>query len=272
MRLHRLLAALFSSVLPILFPFSAFAEGPIVITQQKALAGNVTQGDPPGFPIILSQSGAYVLGSNLTVPANTNGIHVNAYNVDIDMGGFTLSGDGVADFGLMTPYGEGRIHNGFINRFKRTALFIRNSAWVVEDMKITRNGWSAIDANGIRFLTVQNSVIALNRSTGIIAGNNAVIRNNMLSGNRYSGLDCGEMCHVEGNSIDGNLNDGVSVQKGGLILGNTFPNNAWYAVRDTSPFDTGMANNMFINNNSAGTKQIFGGVSVHPNACVGNPC
>src|SRR6185436_8638324 len=45
---------------------SAFAvDGTILIDQNRALAGNVTPGDAPGFPVTISQPGSYKLSGNL---------------------------------------------------------------------------------------------------------------------------------------------------------------------------------------------------------------
>jgi hypothetical protein len=70
----------------------AFAQN--LIDHNKALAGNVTPGDTAGYPITLSQSGHYVLKSNLvTNQAGSDGaIVVTAPNVTIDLNGFTING------------------------------------------------------------------------------------------------------------------------------------------------------------------------------------
>jgi len=50
-------------------------DGVIPINQVRALAGNTTPGDAPGFPVTISQPGSYRLTGNLTVPdANTTAI------------------------------------------------------------------------------------------------------------------------------------------------------------------------------------------------------
>lgn len=67
-------------------------DGVIEINQTKALAGNVTPGDTPGFPVLLTQSGSYRLTSSLTVPAGGTGIIVNNFDTTIDLGGFTIEG------------------------------------------------------------------------------------------------------------------------------------------------------------------------------------
>ena len=50
-------------------------DGVILIDQNKALAGNVTPGDAPGFPVTITLPGSYRLSSNLIVPnADTTAI------------------------------------------------------------------------------------------------------------------------------------------------------------------------------------------------------
>ena len=46
----------------------AASDGVIEINQARALQGGVTEGDTPGFPVTISQSGSYRLTGNLTVP------------------------------------------------------------------------------------------------------------------------------------------------------------------------------------------------------------
>ena len=57
-------------------------DGVIEINTAKALAGGVTTGDTPGFPVTISESGSYRLTGNLTVsggdPSTTSGIVVTA--------------------------------------------------------------------------------------------------------------------------------------------------------------------------------------------------
>jgi hypothetical protein len=68
-------------------------DGVILIDQNKAMAGNVTPGDAPGFPATISQSGSYRLSGNLTVPnADTTAIQIITDNVTLDLNGFTIKG------------------------------------------------------------------------------------------------------------------------------------------------------------------------------------
>src|SRR5215208_4396598 len=82
------------------------ADGPVIITQAKALAGNVTPGDAPGFPVTISASGSYRLGSDIKVAEGRNGIVVTTFDVTIDLDGFALDGGNV---------GEGRAVNGIVS-------------------------------------------------------------------------------------------------------------------------------------------------------------
>jgi len=75
----------------------AFAiDGVVLIDQNHALAGNITPGDAPGFPVTISQSGSYRLAGNLTVPdLNTTAIQITADFVTLDLNGFSIIGPAV---------------------------------------------------------------------------------------------------------------------------------------------------------------------------------
>ena len=249
------------------------ASAQVVITQSKALAGNVTPGDTAGYPISISQPGAYILGSNLVVPANVNGISVTANNVDIDMKGFLLTGGGAGFYGVVSTYGESRIRNGVINRFRYSGIYLRNHSWTIEDMKIARNGGMGIDATGAGQITLQNSLVATNGRNGIDTGNSGLFRNNQISNNAAIGIGCDESCHAEGNIID--LNEYGIVFKSGMAIGNTNTRNIVYGISDNiGNIDFGYSNNMFVNNNNntAGQNQLNRVVEIHPNTCIGKPC
>src|SRR6266540_3776373 len=80
-------------------------DGVVLIDQNRALAGGVTPGDTPGFPVTLSVPGSYRLTGNLTVPdANTTAIQIAADNVTLDLNGFSILGPVVCSFNfLSTP-------------------------------------------------------------------------------------------------------------------------------------------------------------------------
>src|SRR3954463_6674651 len=65
----------------------------VLIDQNRAIAGNVTPGDDPGFPVTISKPGSYRLAGNLTVPgADTSAIVITADAVTLDLNGFSIAG------------------------------------------------------------------------------------------------------------------------------------------------------------------------------------
>lgn len=76
---------------------SAHAHAQATIDQAKVMAGGVTPGDGPGFPLKLSAPGTYKLTGNLIVPGGLDGILVNVPNVTIDLNGFSIIGPGVCN-------------------------------------------------------------------------------------------------------------------------------------------------------------------------------
>src|SRR5215475_10915505 len=70
-------------------------DGVILIDQQRALEGNITPGDTPGFPVLITTPGSYRLASNLVVAdANLDAVFVNpeVQDVTLDLNGFTIEG------------------------------------------------------------------------------------------------------------------------------------------------------------------------------------
>ena len=66
-------------------PTAHAVDGVVLIDQNRALAGGVTPGDAPGFPVVINTPGIYKLASNLVVPnENTTAIQINVDNVTID--------------------------------------------------------------------------------------------------------------------------------------------------------------------------------------------
>lgn len=189
MKTSILLAALFAAS-------SAFAQ--TAIDQSRALAGNVTPGDAPGFPITISQPGSYKLMSNLTVPANTRGIIITADNVTLDLNGFTLAGpvqctqpagtlaqpvtctqqggdqEGIR---IAAPNGGAVIRNGTVRGFNGWGITTM-SGEVLENLHVTQNGNAGLSGmdNGRMGTTLVNSVVDLNAGGGAYLSNGYVER------------------------------------------------------------------------------------------------
>ena len=244
------------AVLSLLAGYGSPASAAVVlITQQKALAGSVTPGDPPGFPIEIKRPGVYRFDTDLTVPEGKQGIWIRHDNVTIDMAGFSLSGfdaNGTrrgtigifgGAFGLVT------VRSGIIMGFRLDGIRIANNQWVVEDVTISTNGGAGIYASNGSYARFINNAIYANGSTGIL---------------------CSFFCHIEGNNVSSNGAYGIALNSG-MVLGNTIFNNALSGIESSDTiYDIGFGNNTLFDNNGAAPNpvQVPDGLSeLDPNAC-----
>src|SRR6185436_13484798 len=69
-------------------------DGVVLIDEAAVLAGGITSGDGPGYPVTISDPGSYRLSSDLNVPPGTNGFDIVANNVTLDLNGFNVIGSG----------------------------------------------------------------------------------------------------------------------------------------------------------------------------------
>ena len=237
-----------------LFPaVPAMAQGEILITQAKALNGNVTPNDPPGFPVILTVQGSYILGSNLQVPAGKIGIQVNSHHVDIDMNGFRLAGGGVGGYGVYSSFGQSRIHDGVITTFKNDGILLvgNSNAWTIENMKIIQNQKTGVNAEVSDYHRILNSAIVANGNWGVA---------------------CQSFCHIEGNTVSGNGHFGIYLANSGMVLGNSVFANGATGVWNNShtPGNVGIGNNTFVGNGIG--LQTSETTEMQPNNCSPTAC
>jgi hypothetical protein len=206
------------------------AENQVTITQASAIAGGVTPGDEPGFPITISESGNYRLASSLVPPADTDGIVIKSDHVTLDFGGYALHGT-----------------------MSATGIASYNDAIEISDGVITGFELFAIDSHTVgKFWTISNMRIVSN-GMGVSAGGYARVIGNNISSNGNYGLSC-QYCLVEGNVIALNHDDGVDV-KAGTVLGNMIADNRGYGISAfmLAYVMSGYGNNTLINNNGAGS-------------------
>ena len=193
--MSKLLLSLISSI------SLAFAsDGAALIDQKAALAGGITPGDTPGFPVTLSQPGSYRLSGNLTVPdADTTAIRITADAVTLDLNGFSIIGPLICPPGIATCLSAGdgigiearrnlnvgpralRISNGSVRGVGSIGIVIEGSGNTVE--RVT------VDSNPKGGMTVGGSVIASsairNGAFGIIAG---MVRDSTAAENAGDGI------------------------------------------------------------------------------------
>lgn len=172
-----------------------------IIDQAKALAGNVTPGDAPGFPVTLSVPGHYVLTSNLMVPAGTSGIRITAENVTLSLNGFTVKGPvfctagpaGPLCFGQVNGSARGievtaenaTIRNGYVRGFAQSG--VSTNGGIIEDVQVSEIDGTGIVAAGSgedRPARLSGVRVTLNRGSGIFT-RNALIERAVSSHNLY---------------------------------------------------------------------------------------
>jgi hypothetical protein len=197
------------------------ADGPILITQAKTLAGNVTPGDAPGFPVKLMQPGSYILGSNLQPPAGKAGIVIASNDVTIDLSGFRLRGVGGATTGISGGSFESvTIRNGTIAGFAVDGIHGEGNFWIISDMRVVANGESGIFC--AQSCLVQDSIVANNLSAGIVMDDGIAI-GNVLSRNGAEGLGSNNGAGSAQNAFILNHNGAVNGHMAGNA-GNADPN------------------------------------------------
>jgi hypothetical protein len=240
-------------------------DGVILIDQNRAVAGGVTPGDAPGFPITISVSGSYRLAGNLTVAnADTTAISIEntANAVTIDLNGFSINGpvsceldvnqpgsptvcsDAAADSNIFGP-GVGIrsfadealiVRNGTIRGMGRFALFQTGGAYVIiENVHARENGRGGLwPSSG----TIINSSATFNGDQGIIL-NAGVIKGTIVSRNVGDGIaSTGLPLSVIESLVNSNGGFGINFASSGVVSNSLIHNNAAGAI-DGNAIKTG---------------------------------
>ena len=196
-------------------------DGVIEINQARAMAGGVTPGDAPGFPVNISLPGSYRLTSNLDVsgepnPQNVTAISITPSEVTIDLNGFAILGPVVC---LGTPTAcspSGGVGDGIAGETAIRATVVNGSVRGMGNYGV-RLGPSA---------RVEGVHASSNGGPGISVDDNSVVRGNTVDRNGgFAGLGLGSGDTASGNTVSSNANFGVSAGFGVTVLGNSIRNN-----------------------------------------------
>ncbi len=223
-------------------------DGQVLITHAKALAGNVTPGDTAGYPVTLSESGSYILGSSLYPGPRLDGIRSADSDTTIDLNGFRISGGPAA--------GTNNAANGIVGSGDR--LTIKNGT-----IGAFRN--AGISAPVVKYLIIKD-IRLINNLYGIESGQGfyARIQDSTVASNRSHGIFCGSSCHVSDSVVSGNEHSGIFITSG-TVLGNTISGNS-IGIRASDDQGVGYGNNTIMQNTRY---QVYGLViKLVPNACV----
>jgi hypothetical protein len=247
-------------------------DGVVLIDQNHAIAGNVTPGDAPGFPVTLSQPGSYRLSSNLTVPdGNTTAIQITSDHVTLDMNGFTIIGpiactsspaicppasQGVgilANNGTSLPGPQGlRVFNGTVRGMGSTGIQVTGTGAVVERVTAHSNAGGGFLVAG----SVIESVATLNGTFGIFA---ITVRDCIATDNHDNGI----VLDGSGGTAYGDIasfNGGFGIQSpNGTVTNSTTVRNTSFGISALCP--STIVNNTVVSN-GAGT------ISTSRDGCV----
>jgi hypothetical protein len=206
------------------FATNAFAvDGTILIDQARALAGNVTPGDGPGFPVTISRAGSYRLSSNLNVPADAAGIVLFASGVTIDLNGFQIAGSGAGTGIAALQARQGIvIRNGSVTNFEK-GIDLKGIGSEVREVTAFFNTAVGIDLGG-GATAAGNRVFS--NGIGIRVLNGSIVTGNNFIANSGFGLRASVGAVIRGNSFALNQGGGLEAGCPSALIGNTFFNNS----------------------------------------------
>lgn len=210
------------------FATNAFAvDGTILIDQTRALAGNVSPGDSPGFPVTIGRPGSYRLSGNLDVPAGAAGIVLFASGVTIDLNGFQIRGSGTGT-GIAALQSRQAIvvRNGSVTNFER-GIDLKGVGSAVHDVTVFGNTSTGIELGGAA--TASGNRVFSNQ-IGIRADSASIVTGNVLTFNSFLGVRAATGTVIRGNTIflngQGANGGGLEVTCPSLISHNAFLNNS----------------------------------------------
>ncbi len=211
------------------------ADGITIIDQSRAIAGSVTPGDAPGFPVTLSRPGSYRLAGNLTVSdPDTTAIEITAESVTVDLNGFSIIGpvNCTSKPTKCPPSGEGsgvrtagnhalslrsiKVMNGSVHGMGLLGIVLAGEGNLVERVTAYSNPAGGMSVSG----TVEHSAAIQNGSFGIVA---RTVRDSTSLENVGNGI----IIDVGGGIASGNVssfNGGVGI----VALFSTATNNTTY--------------------------------------------
>jgi len=249
-----------------LFTLAALASSPalavdgvIEINQARALAGGVTPGDAPGFPVTLSEDGSYRLTSNLDVSGETSPENVTVIeiqndvrHVSIDLNGFSLLGSNTcvwnpsetppvtctnndaSGVGIAGSIAGTRVTNGKIIGMGGKGVDLGDGS-LVDRVSTEQNGSHGVSLQG--FSTVSGCISRLNRGNGISAFIGGVLaKENVAERNGGAGIafTFAADATVAHNVVNTNRT-GISVDGGyALVTGNTIRGNLGFGLRNSA--------------------------------------
>ena len=190
------------------------ADGVIQINQARAIAGGVTAGDAPGFPVLISEDGRYILTSVLDVTGQPSPESVTAITVTasggatIDLNGFGIKGATVCTgtpVTSCTPTGTG------------VGILFTSQVGLVYGGAISGMGYRGIDMSGSNVGIVRDLIVHHSGENGIVLPGSSLADRVIVTSNGGVGLLLGATSSVVGSSATYNLGNGIQADNGSQV-------------------------------------------------------
>jgi hypothetical protein len=218
----------------LLFPLSCFAVDGVYEINQLCVDSGCFNGDSPGWPVTLSQSGSYRLTSNLDVlgydgALDITAIQISAPNVSLDLNGFSIKGPNVggavgSGYGINSAAVSTSISNGHVTGMGGVGIHCGENCRI-DKVSATSNGFTGIEMSGKGLLT--NSASSNNFNIGVNTA--GTVKNCVISGNSATGVLASSYSLVESSQIIGNTSDGVGCS-GCSLVNNVIAENGCHGI------------------------------------------
>ena len=259
----------FSLALLVSLCFGSFVyavDGVIEINQHRALAGGVTSGDDPGFPVTINESGSFRLTGNLTVE-NDDGILIFVDHVTVDLNGFSIIGvgSGTRSGVHCTQYNQNTtVVNGSVCSMGEDGIRLPGGHSLVEKIHAVDNGGTGIK---VSVASIVSSCVAYRNGSYGISLYDGIVSGNTVKYNDDDGIHVELTGTVTGNNVIYNKGHGIFADKEGtVVLRNSVSDNTGFGLR-LGPAN-GYANNVLTNNNGGNANpQVLGGIEIGTNLC-----
>jgi len=229
------------------------------INHAKAIAGGVTPGDAPGYPVTISLAGSYKLMGILSVPnANTSAIVITANHVTLDLNGFIIHGTTVCTGEPVTSCTPSSGSGVGVNASGHKAIVVRNG----QVFGMGRTGVS-VGTNS----RVEQVIVQSNGGDGIVADSSSVVTGCHATGNGGDGIFVNSGA-VTNNVADHNGSVGIAANASTVVNNEAFRNAGVGLFLDTL---SGYTNNVLNDNNGGNTQpQVANGIQMGTNICGGD--
>jgi hypothetical protein len=286
------LATLAALILP---PAALATDGVIEINQAAALAGGVTSGDAPGFPVTLSVGASYrltsdlvvgdgdltviegvlptgIFSSNGTITLDLNGFAIRCHNNFIIIGGSSCG----AGAGIGVDFQEidgATVKNGTVRNMATHGVLLGDSGTVENLRALDNNSNETGNLAGVycgSACTIIGSVASGNGRYGFFTGQGSSILDSRVAKNGQSGMRVGSHSLVVRNNVFDNDYQGIVDSGNSTILQNTIGSNGSYGIDSLVGARFAYGNNTLVNNNAGGAQVDGFGTQIDTNFCQTN--